>query len=66
MSDISVLVVDDETSVLKAISTVLKHEDITVTCAQSTKDAFEYLDTQSFDIILLDIMMPEQVRFYMN
>ena len=63
MSDISVLVVDDETSVLKAISTVLKHEDITVTCARSTKDAFEYLDTQSFDIILLDIMMPEQDGF---
>ena len=63
MSDISVLVVDDETSVLKAISTVLKHEQITVTCAQSSKDAFEYLDTQSFDIILLDIMMPEQDGF---
>ena len=63
MSNISVLVVDDETSVLKAISTVLKHEQITVTCAQSSKDAFEYLDTQSFDIILLDIMMPEQDGF---
>ena len=63
MSDISVLVVDDETSVLKAISSVLKHEQITVTCAQSSKDAFDYLDTQSFDIILLDIMMPEQDGF---
>lgn len=63
MSDISVLVVDDETSVLKAISTVLKHEQIDVTCAQSSKDAFDYLDTQSFDIILLDIMMPEQDGF---
>ena len=63
MSDISVLVVDDETSVLKAISTVLKHEQITVTCAQSSKEAFDYLDTQSFDIILLDIMMPEQDGF---
>ena len=63
MSDISVLVVDDETAVLKAISTVLKHEQIDVTCAQSSKDAFDYLDTQSFDIILLDIMMPEQDGF---
>ena len=63
MSDISVLVVDDETSVLKAISTVLKHEQIDVTCAQSSKDAFDYLDAQSFDIILLDIMMPEQDGF---
>lgn len=63
MSDISVLVVDDETSVLKAISSVLKHEQIAVTCAQSSKEAFEYLDTQSYDIILLDIMMPEQDGF---
>ena len=63
MSSISVLVIDDEQPVLKAISTVLKRENITATCASSSKEALEYLDTQSFDIILLDIMMPEQDGF---
>lgn len=63
MDNISVLIVDDEATVLKSVSTVLKREQITVTCAQSSREAFEYLQEQSFDIILLDIMMPEQDGF---
>lgn len=63
MNNISVLIVDDETSVLKAVSTVLKHEKIDVTCAQSSQEALEFLNEQPFDIILLDIMMPDQDGF---
>lgn len=63
MNNISVLIVDDEQSVLKAISTVLKHEKINATCASGSREALEYLNKQSFDIILLDIMMPEQDGF---
>ena len=58
MSDITVLIVDDEMSVLKAISSVLKHEKIDAVCASNSADAFACLDCQSFDLILLDIMMP--------
>lgn len=65
MSDISVLIVDDETSILKAISAVLKHENIQAVCALNSREAFEYLGRQSFDVILLDIMMPEQDGFSM-
>ena len=54
MNAISVLVVDDEQSVLKAISYVLKHENINCCCAPKA---------QTFDVILLDIMMPEQDGF---
>lgn len=63
MNSISVLVVDDEISVLKAVSTVLKHEKINVTCAHNGQEALEILHEQAFDIILLDIMMPEQDGF---
>ena len=63
MNSISVLIIDDEISVLKAVSTILKHEKIDVTCAQSSQEALEALSMQSFDIILLDIMMPEQDGF---
>lgn len=63
MTTISVLVIDDEQSVLKAISHVLKHEDINCSCAQNCKQAFDYLQEHSFDVILLDIMMPEQDGF---
>ena len=63
MNAISVLVVDDEQSVLKAISYVLKHENINCCCAPNCKQAFDYLQAQTFDVILLDIMMPEQDGF---
>ena len=63
MNHISVLVIDDEKPVLKAISTVLKRENIDAVCAYSCREALEHLNTQSFDIILLDIMMPEQDGF---
>lgn len=62
-NNISVLIVDDEKPVLKAVSTVLKHEKIDATCAASSKEALDLLNTNSFDIILLDIMMPEQDGF---
>lgn len=65
MSDITVLIVDDEMSVLKAISSVLKHEKIDAVCASNSADAFACLDCQSFDLILLDIMMPGQDGFSM-
>lgn len=65
MSDITVLVVDDETSVLKAISSVLKHENIGAVCASNSADAFACLRRQTFDLILLDIMMPGQDGFSM-
>lgn len=63
MNSISVLIVDDEKPVLKAVSAVLKRENIDATCAASSKEALELLNTRSFDIILLDIMMPEQDGF---
>ncbi len=65
MSHITVLIVDDETPVLKAISSVLKHEEIDAVCASNSADAFACLDRQSFDLILLDIMMPGQDGFSM-
>lgn len=63
MNNISVLIVDDEMPVLKAVSTVLKRENIDATCASSSKEALELLNNHPFDIILLDIMMPEQDGF---
>ncbi len=63
MTTICVLVIDDEQSVLKAVSAVLKREHIDAVCAQSSQEALDYLTVQSFDIILLDIMMPKQDGF---
>lgn len=63
MNTISVLVIDDELYVLKAIASVLKQEGINVTCVQNSVDAFSHLDTKNYDLILLDIIMPEKDGF---
>ena len=65
MSNITVLIVDDEAPVLKAISSVLRHEQIDAVCASDSTDAFACLTRQTFDLILLDIMMPGQDGFSM-
>ena len=63
MSNISVLIIDDETAVQKAVSAVLKREQMDVSCAGSGQLALDILKENTFDIILLDVIMPEQDGF---
>lgn len=63
MPDLSILVIDDEIPVLKAVKSVLSREQMKVTCAQSSKEAFALLKEQRFDLILLDVIMPGQDGF---
>lgn len=61
--EISVLIIDDEAAVRKAVSAVLKKEQITTACAASASEALSILEKQSYDLILLDIMMPDEDGF---
>ena len=63
MPDISVLIIDDEPSILKAVSMTLKQEHIAVTCADNGTLALDILKANTFDLILLDIIMPDQDGF---
>lgn len=63
MSNYSILVIDDDNSVLKAIHAVLTRENMNVTCVDKGSDALSLLKTKVFDLILLDIVMPEQDGF---
>ncbi len=63
MPDISILVIDDEIPVLKAIKSVLSREQMKVACAKSSEEACLLLKEQHFDLILLDIIMPGQDGF---
>lgn len=63
MSNISILVIDDELYVLKAIKSVLAREQMNVTCVTNGKEAYALLKEQSFDLILLDVIMPGQDGF---
>jgi len=54
-----VLHVDDEADVREVVETILEKEGLEVTGAESGAQALMYLEKDSFDIILLDIMMPD-------
>jgi|SRR5699024_10824334 len=54
-----VLIVDDEKRMLDLIELYLRPHNYICTKAQGSNDALSYLDDETFDIVLLDIMMPE-------
>jgi CheY-like chemotaxis protein/GAF domain-containing protein len=55
--------VDDEVVNLTLLSSKLKREGYIVTKAQNGRQALENLRAQSFDLVLLDILMPEMDGF---
>lgn len=54
-----VLVVDDEKLICDMIKTELEKEKFSVVVATSSKEAIKLIDSEEFDLILLDLMMPE-------
>jgi DNA-binding NtrC family response regulator len=54
-----VLVVDDEAVVRNGIARALQNRGISATLAAAAKEALELLDQRPFDLVLLDIRMPD-------
>ncbi|MFC1876598.1 response regulator [Thermodesulfobacteriota bacterium] len=54
-----ILVVDDEKRIRDSCYTVLTGENYEVACAENGKQGLQMIDREYFDIILLDLMMPE-------
>jgi len=54
-----VLIVDDEQDFLDVLSDRLKTRDMNVSTASSAKDAIKKIDAESYDAVVLDLMMPE-------
>ncbi len=59
MDRIAVLVVDDEEQVRTFLGELLGSSGYQVRCASSGPQALEMLSGGSFDVVLLDVMMPE-------
>ncbi len=57
--DFNILIVDDIQRNLDVLSNLLKNEKYSFETAKSGKEAIEKARKKNFDIILLDIMMPE-------
>jgi len=62
-STATVLVVDDDRSALDILTRLLEKEGFTPVPANSGRRALELLATQTVDVILLDVMMPEMDGF---
>ncbi len=62
-SKITILIVDDETSILKAVRRTLIPEGFTVLTAESGKEGLEILKKEKVDLIISDYKMPEMNGF---
>jgi DNA-binding response OmpR family regulator len=54
-----ILVVDDDENILNLERTILEQKGFDVTTAGGGAEALERLERETFDLVLLDVMMPE-------
>ncbi len=53
-----VLVVEDNPDNMKLVTWILEDEDYSVTCVGTGEDCLEKMQTESFDVVLMDISLP--------
>lgn len=56
----SILVVDDDVQVLDVMSEMLRLEGYSVTIAENGRHAVERMRSDSFDLVITDLIMPEK------
>ncbi len=54
-----ILFAEDELSLSKAVAAVLEKNNYSVDAVYNGEDALDYLDTENYDGVILDIMMPK-------
>lgn len=55
-----ILLAEDEKDLNKALSVIFKKNNYTVDQVYNGEDATAFIDTQTYDLIILDIMMPKK------
>jgi len=55
-----VLIVDDETEIRASLESILSEEGYLVTTAATAKEALELLRDAAYDVVLLDIWLPDR------
>lgn len=61
----SVLIVEDERPLAHALELKLQHEGFTVAVATNGQEGLQLIESQHFDVVLLDLIMPEMDGFQM-
>ena len=59
MAGARILVVEDDEAIANLICVSLSAEGYRCTCARDGMEGADYIERQSFDLVLLDIMLPE-------
>ena len=59
MTNFKILVIDDNSIVLKSCRRILESENYLVTLCSSVNDSIEILKKEKFKLIIIDIVMPE-------
>lgn len=57
--EIRILIVEDETSIARFLQLELEHEGYHVAVARDGREGLEKAQTQEFDVLILDIMLPK-------
>lgn len=58
MSDMSVLLVDDDPHACEVMQLVLRHHNVPLTIVGDAETALDYLQSNSPDIVIMDIFLP--------
>lgn len=54
-----ILLAEDEKALSNVLVTILKHNNYSVDTVYNGQEALDYLDTEMYDALILDIMMPK-------
>lgn len=58
-----ILVTDDDSSILRLVTAILRRADYDVDMAGSGRDALEKIALTQYDVVVLDLMMPDVSGF---
>src|SRR5699024_3832289 len=59
MSQPNILIVEDEQKLSRVLQLELQYENYTTSIANNGKDALQQMEEKEWDLVLLDIMLPE-------
>ena len=59
MSNEKILIIDDEASIRSSLQGILEDEGFAVKAVETGEAGLEALKSQNFDLVLLDIWLPE-------